>query len=104
MVGEATTKSHVNRRTFWAYTYGPYLHSAAIANQPRTLLTDYDKCVSIGGAGGSNPCKEGWGSYHAVIQFLMCDGAVRSVPREIDMTVFCGLATIAGRETVQLSP
>jgi prepilin-type N-terminal cleavage/methylation domain-containing protein/prepilin-type processing-associated H-X9-DG protein len=105
MVGEYASRSHPNRRTFWAYAYTAYAQSSAVP-ESRTLLNDYDLCVSIGGAGGSNPCKRGWGSFHSgnVINFLRCDGSVRSLTPAIDLTVFTNLATINGDEVVATDP
>ncbi|MCS7304743.1 MAG: DUF1559 domain-containing protein [Thermoguttaceae bacterium] len=104
LVGEMATRTRPRRRTFWAYAYTSYNTSAAVP-QSRTLLGDYDQCSAIGGAGGDNPCKRGWGSYHpGVIQFVLCDGSVRPISQQIDINVFCALATIAGGEAVQLPP
>jgi prepilin-type N-terminal cleavage/methylation domain-containing protein len=104
MVGEMATRTHPRRRTFWAYAYTSYNTSAAVP-QSRTLLGDYDRCVEIGGTGGSNPCKRGWGSYHpGIIQFALCDGSVRAISQQIDINLFCALATIAGGEVAQLPP
>ena len=101
-VGEMATVTHQNRRTFWAYTYASYNASAAVP-QSRTLLVDYDKCVAVGGPGGENPCKRGWGSFHSGgLNFLLCDGSVRFIGDTIDLNLFCNLATIAGGETAQL--
>ena len=48
------------------------------------------------------PCRRGWGSFHpAGINFLLCDGSVRSLPTSIDMNLLAGLATIAGAEAVE---
>jgi hypothetical protein len=102
MVGEMTTKTHTRRGTFWAYSYTSYNSSDAIP-QSRTLIPDYNRCVSIPGAGGSNACKRGWGSMHpGGIQFVLCDGSVRFIPETVDMTVWVSMATIAGGEEVQL--
>ncbi|MEX1026649.1 MAG: DUF1559 domain-containing protein [Candidatus Paceibacterota bacterium] len=101
MVGEYGTETRNRRGTFWAYTYTSYNESSATLNQPRTLLNDYDRCVAIGGAGGANSCKRGFGSFHpGVIQFVRVDGAVRAVNLTIDSTVYTGMATIAGGEAV----
>ena len=102
MVGEMATVSHPNRRTFWAYTYTSYNMSAAVP-QTRILLGDFDECVAVGGTGGSNPCKRGWGSYHPTgFQFMLCDGSVCFINENIDIELFCCLATIDGGEQVQL--
>jgi len=101
MVGEMVTKTHINRRTFWGYSYASYNKSAAVP-ESRTLIGDYDRCVAIGGAGNENSCKRGWGSFHpGGIQFIHVDGSSRIITRNIDMNLFCDLATIGGGETPQ---
>jgi len=104
MVGEYYTNTTPARTTFWARSYTSYSMSSASPGQSRTLLADYDKCSQIGGTDGDNPCKRAWGSYHSgVIHFVLCDGSVRAVSNSIDMnTVFPGLSTINGRETVSV--
>ena len=101
-VGEMATYTYAPRRTFWAYTYTSYNMSAAVP-QTRTLLVDFEQCVRVGGLGGSNPCKRGWGSFHpGGIGFLLCDGSVQFLLSDIDMNLFCDLATIAGGEEARL--
>jgi prepilin-type N-terminal cleavage/methylation domain-containing protein len=90
------------RRTFWAYTYGSYNRSDAVP-ESRTLLGDYDRCTSVGGQGGFQPCNRAWGSFHPeVLNFLICDGSVQTFPTTIDMKRFAESATIAGREFAPL--
>ncbi len=101
LIGEYATKSHLRRRTFWAYAYNQYNKSDATPYS-FTLLNDYDRCIAVGGSGMINACKRGWGSFHpGGSQFVLVDGSVRMVPRTIDMNLFCELATIAGGETAQ---
>jgi prepilin-type N-terminal cleavage/methylation domain-containing protein len=101
-VGEYTTRTNPARGTFWAYTYTSYNSSNALP-EARTILADYNKCVAINGAGGSNACKRSWGSFHpGGMQFLLCDGSSRFLASTIDMYVWVSLATIAGGEAVQL--
>jgi prepilin-type N-terminal cleavage/methylation domain-containing protein len=101
MVGEYSTKTHVNRRTFWGYSYASYNKSCATP-QSRILLNDYDRCVAIGGVGDPNPCKRGWGSFHpGGIQFIHVDGSSRMISKTIDINLFCDLATIGGGESSQ---
>jgi prepilin-type N-terminal cleavage/methylation domain-containing protein/prepilin-type processing-associated H-X9-DG protein len=101
MVGEYATISQPLRRAFWAYSYTTYAMSPTIA-QGRTLLNDFDRCVSIGGVGNSNPCKGGWSSYHANgFGMLFCDGSVHFLSSTIDVNLLGKLATIAGGEAVQ---
>src|SRR5262249_976860 len=79
MVGEYQTITHPTRRTFWAYAYTSYNESCVTYAQSRTLLPNFDLCTSTA-PGGSNQCKRAWGSLHTgVINFVMCDGSVRTI-------------------------
>jgi len=94
MIGEMASVTHQTRRTFWCYTYTSYCNSTAFRHSA-TLLTDYDLCVDA--VGDANPCKRGWGSYHPNgLQFVAGDGSVHFISRQIDMYLFCALATIDG--------
>jgi prepilin-type N-terminal cleavage/methylation domain-containing protein/prepilin-type processing-associated H-X9-DG protein len=101
MVGEYSTTTVTNRRTFWAYAYTSYNLSDVTYGQSRTLLADFNLCQNTA-PGGSNQCKRAWASLHTgVINFVFCDGSVRSIPSTIDMNfVMPALATIAGGEVV----
>lgn len=103
VIGEMSTRTETRRGTFWAYSYTSY-NSSDAHDQPRTLISDYNKCVAIGGSGGSNSCKRGWGSFHAGgnLDFLLADGSVKLVPLTIDMQVWVNGATIAGSEATTL--
>ena len=86
MLGEYHTRTRNRRRTFWAYTYTSYNQSSVVVGQPRQLIPNYNKCVSIGGAGGSNTCKRGWGSNHpGSIMFCLADASVRPIGVNVDM-------------------
>ncbi|MCA8991984.1 MAG: DUF1559 domain-containing protein [Planctomycetaceae bacterium] len=101
MIGEYSTKTRPRRGTFWAYTYTSYSLSSVHNNQSRTLISDYDRCVAIGGPGGSNSCKRAFGSFHVGgIQFLMADGAVRFISENIDLNTLGGLGTIQNGEVI----
>jgi prepilin-type N-terminal cleavage/methylation domain-containing protein/prepilin-type processing-associated H-X9-DG protein len=107
MVGEYVTTTHPGRRTFWAYSYTSYSMSCVTFAQPRTMLADFDKCQWSPPGSPTNPdsnqCKRAWGSVHGAgnINFVFCDGSVRSVPPTVDMiTVMPALATIAGGEVI----
>ena len=72
-------------------------------DQPRVLLADYDKCKTIGGTGGEDPCKRAFGSMHpGGTQFVLCDGSVRFVPLNISMTVYTAMGTISNGEVAAL--
>jgi len=98
MVGERVATTHWgptgSRATMWADSYNLYSTSGAYPVSA-SLLADYDAC-----GGGNNYCKYGWGSTHpGVINFVMCDGSVRSISVNIDMAkVFIPMATISGGE------
>lgn len=102
MVGEMHTKTRNRRRTFWAYSYTSYNQSSIVWRQPRQLIADYDRCGAIGGAGGWNTCKRGWGSFHSggIIHFAFADGRVRGINININMDVLHALASIQGDEVV----
>jgi len=98
VAGERTTRTHIGRGTFWADSFNLYSMSGAY-NQSAALLNDYDKCSTI--ASDVAQCKYGWGSFHdAGINFVFGDGSVRTISTSIDMTIFVGLATIAGGELI----
>ncbi|MBN2579254.1 MAG: DUF1559 domain-containing protein [Pirellulales bacterium] len=102
MLGEGSARSNQSRTTYWAYTYCCYNKGYAIP-ESRTLLLDYDQCVSISGVNGASPCKRGWGSYHSSgINFALCDGSVLTIPKDIDMELFCHLATIAEKISAEI--
>jgi prepilin-type N-terminal cleavage/methylation domain-containing protein len=97
LVGEYQTTTTQARRTFWAYAYTSYTQSSAFF-ESRTLVADYDRCVLAGG-GGEHTCKRAWGSLHpAGVQFVFCDGAVKTIPVTVDMQVFVAAATIGNQD------
>jgi len=104
LVGESTTRTSLQYRTLWAYSYAFYSLSSTTA-QARTLWAEYDRCRSVGGEGLSLPCRRGWGSFHeGGLDFLLCDGAVRFIDQGMEMRLFADLGTIAGREPARLPP
>ena len=103
LVGEYHTVTNNRRRSFWAYSYASYALGTITVGQPRILLPDYLECVRIGGAGADNPCKRGMASLHpGIIQFCLADCSVRGIATTVNFTVLENLATIAGKEIVQL--
>lgn len=101
-VGESTTSTSPQWRTFWAYSFG-YFSLSAVAPQPRVLLGDYDRCAASEGTGRDKPCKRGWGAFHpGGLNFLLCDGSVRFVLADVDPELLARLATIAGDEPERL--
>jgi prepilin-type N-terminal cleavage/methylation domain-containing protein/prepilin-type processing-associated H-X9-DG protein len=102
MVGEYATKSHLSRRTYWAYAYTSYNESVASFAQSRTLIPDFDLCSNTP-PGGTNQCKRSWGSFHPanMINFVFADGSVHGISTSVDVNfVFPSLATVAGGEVV----
>ncbi len=108
LVGEMTSKpssrSSERRRTFWAYTYTSY-NKSEVVPETRTMFSDYQRCVDIGGNGGSNPCKRAWGTAHVpgVIQFAYADGHVTGIPPEINMIAFARMAAINDPDNSELA-
>src|SRR5262245_25893481 len=99
MFGEYSTQTNPRRTTFWAYTYTSYNQSSTVP-QSRMMLNDYTRCQQIAGFGGTNACKRAFGSFHSggTINFAFCDGSVRGISTNIDVTVYGALGSIAGRE------
>lgn len=98
MVGESTTTTNLPLRTLWAYSYAFYSLSATTP-QARTLYGNYDRCRAESGVGLSLPCRRGWGSQHpSGCNFLLCDGSVRPIRRDVDVNLFARLGSIAGSE------
>jgi prepilin-type N-terminal cleavage/methylation domain-containing protein/prepilin-type processing-associated H-X9-DG protein len=97
----ATSDEARRRRTFWAYTYTTYQRSLTFL-QTRSIISDYDRCIAIGGSFGNDPCKRSWGSLHAGgFNTAMCDGSVQFTSESIDIFVFGAMSTIASGEVVQ---
>jgi prepilin-type processing-associated H-X9-DG protein len=102
-------KSHIGvnpesprRRTFWAYTYTSYQRSTTFL-QTRSIISDYDRCLQIAGAFGSDPCKRSWGALHpGGFNIALCDGSLRFTSESIDIFLFGAMSTVAGGEVVQL--
>jgi len=95
MVGEQTTITVPERRSFWAYTWGGYTMSQAW-NDPRQFLGDYKECRDTG---GGKVCMAMWYSFHPQMNnFLRCDGSVTSISRDVDLVTFASLCSIAGGE------
>jgi len=99
MVGEQTTSTVPERRSFWAYTWGGYAMSQGW-NDPRQFMGDYTKCIKTPGrGGGARTCMAMWYSFHPDINnYLRCDGSVTSISRSIDLVTFASLCSIAGAE------
>ncbi len=104
MIGEYATKTHLSRRTFWAYSYTSYNESDVTFAQSRTLIPDFDLCTKTAPF-GTNQCKRAWGAFHSanMMNFAMCDGSVQTINPKIDMNfVMPAMATIAGGEIFKM--
>jgi prepilin-type N-terminal cleavage/methylation domain-containing protein len=90
------------RRTFWAYTYTSYQRSLTFL-QTRSIISDYDRCLQIGGPFDDNPCKRSWGSLHAGgLHIALCDGSGRFIAESIDIFLYGAMSTIANGEIIQV--
>lgn len=99
LVGEYATSTAPRRRAMWAYSFSSYSLGSAVPDS-RTLIPDFNRCAFTLGA-GELACSRGWSSYHAggsIINFLMCDGSVRSISNGIQVDIFADLGSIAGGE------
>ena len=102
LVGESASRTRLDYRTLWAYSYSFFALSATTP-QVRTWWGDYDRCRAAGGTGYGTPCTRGWGSYHrGGSQFVLCDTAVRFVADDVDPLVFAAAGSIAGGEAERL--
>jgi prepilin-type N-terminal cleavage/methylation domain-containing protein/prepilin-type processing-associated H-X9-DG protein len=100
LIGERATLTTPNRGTFWANSFNLYSLSIG-SSTSASLLADYNVCTAALAGADNYPCKYGWGSFHTGgINFVMCDGSVRSISPNINMTVFQGLCTITGGEVI----
>ncbi len=88
-----------------AHFLGVYLHvvSAVVTFlQTRSIISDYDRCLQIGGDFDDNPCKRSWGSLHpGGFNIVMCDGSTQFISESIDIFLFGAMSTIGGGEVVQ---
>jgi len=102
-VGERHTKSHTTRGPFWANSFNLYTTGAAQPLWASALLADYDLCSTQ--CPNANFCKYGWGSLHTggIIQFVFGDGSVHPINQNINLNIFCALATIAGSENPDMN-
>jgi prepilin-type processing-associated H-X9-DG protein len=106
LLGEKSHRGNMaespRRRTFWAYTYTSYQRSLTFL-QTRSIISDYDRCLRVGGAFDDNPCKRSWGSLHpGGLNIALCDGSLQFISESIDIFLFGAMSTIANGEVVQL--
>ncbi len=101
LVGEHQMINRLGRRAMWAYGYTS--HGMGVMMPHSILLSlDMNHCFTVL-TSNKKPCTRGWASFHpAGIQFVACDGSVRTISRHIDMNLFVGLGTLARSESVVL--
>ncbi len=89
------------RRTFWAYTYTSYQRSLTFL-QTRSIISDYGRCVLVGGAFSDDPCKRSWGSLHSGgLNIALCDGSVQFMSDSVDIFIYGAMSTVAGAEVIR---
>lgn len=88
--------------TFWAYSQ----ISALSTVSPYSVAldcTNYNRCDALRPGGDNIMCKHGWGSYHPTgNNWLLCDGSVHLLSRNVNTQVLGYLSTAAGGEAAQL--
>lgn len=94
--------NRIDRCTFWAYSYTSYALSTTTA-EGATLLPDYNACTDISAI--PHACKRAFASLHpGGMNFVMVDGSARFISRSIDMDIYFGMGTIAGKEAITPPP
>ncbi len=114
LLGESTNISEdidgsqdYTRRTLWAYSWGPFNLSQAVAsptiNFDWQFYGDYNKCRNVPSnpdQGSNRTCNAAWFANHVNgMNTQMCDGSGSWVGWDIDLRVFAFMASIAGGET-----
>jgi prepilin-type N-terminal cleavage/methylation domain-containing protein len=93
--------SEIGRGTYWGTGKGDYIISTMINNTP--VATALVGSIAECGTSSQAWCRNGWGSPHrGIVNFVMCDGAVRTISVGINANTYFGLGSIAGDEDVSL--
>jgi hypothetical protein len=106
LVGEYCTldtkKTDATGVALWASTHS-FHNLGSPQRESYTRISDYDRCLQLNGNRWWQ-CDRSFASMHGggIIQFVLCDGSVRSFGQNVEGTLFESLATIAGDEVVQL--
>jgi prepilin-type processing-associated H-X9-DG protein len=89
-----------NLDTYWAASG---IHSTSAAEPfSASLIAGVEHFKCHNGVPNSKICYYGWGSYHSSgINWLLCDGSARFISTNVNVNLFCDLATIAGGEVAQ---
>jgi hypothetical protein len=123
LVGESTNitedidgNKDFTRRSFWAYSWGPYNLSQACAHPTVEydwiFYGDYDRCrlaPNNPDKGSQRTCNAAWFSNHVNgMNVQMCDGSGGWVSWDIDLRLFAFMSSIAGGEleatVISMSP
>ena len=114
LLGESTNISEnldgtqdATRRTLWAYSWGPYNLSQAMArpnvSDDWQFYGDYNRCRTAPNnpdPGSNRTCNAAWFSFHpSGMNVQMCDGSGGWVNWDIELRVFAYMSSIAGGET-----
>jgi prepilin-type N-terminal cleavage/methylation domain-containing protein/prepilin-type processing-associated H-X9-DG protein len=114
LVGESTSSTENvdgnqdhTRRTLWAYSWGPFNLSQALASPTVTydwqFYGDYNRCreaPSNPDKGSQRTCNAAWFSGHPNgMNVQMCDGSASWVGWDVDLRIFAYMASVAGGET-----
>jgi prepilin-type N-terminal cleavage/methylation domain-containing protein/prepilin-type processing-associated H-X9-DG protein len=101
LIGEYTTRTSPADRGYWASAH-TYNSLSSPQLESYTRQPDYDACIQASGDQFWQ-CNRSFASMHSGggINFVMCDGSVRSISPNIDGTLFQALGTVAGGEVVQ---
>jgi prepilin-type N-terminal cleavage/methylation domain-containing protein/prepilin-type processing-associated H-X9-DG protein len=98
LIGEYATRTSLADRGYWASSH-TYNSLSATQLESYTRQPDYDACIR---ANGNEfwECNRSFASLHSGggINFVQCDGSVRSISPDIDGTLFQALGTVAGGE------
>jgi prepilin-type processing-associated H-X9-DG protein len=97
----------VTRRTLWAYSWGPYILSQAMASPTMSydwlFWGDWLRCSAAPtnpDQGSNRTCNAAWYSMHPNgMNIQMCDGSGTFMSFDIDLRLFAYMSSIAGGET-----
>ena len=95
LAGEHVSATYPNK-TFWANSIGFFYMSSGMDDS--AIRLGYDACVRVltGSTAGTGRCAYGWGSYHPqVLNFVLCDGSVRSLSTSANTATFAAMSSIA---------
>ena len=106
LVGETMTietkQVNATSTAFWGSTHS-FHNEGCPQPEAYTRHADYDRCMVLTG-NRHWLCDRAYGSLHSggTMHFVMCDGSVRPISKNIDGGLFESLATIAGGEATVL--